>query len=130
MHELSLCCSIYDIVDRAREGRQVTTVELTVGQLRQVVPETLADCWEVVTATTPLAGSRLRIEHVPGRLACPRCSAVTTLDTAFVFACAQCGALEVTVESGDELTVTAVDLVDVPAAGPDHAMAEGKGADG
>ena len=57
MHELSLCQSILGIVDRARAGRTVEAVELKIGQMRQVVPETLVFCWGLVTESTGLDGS-------------------------------------------------------------------------
>lgn len=112
MHELSLCQSIYGIVDRARDGRSVATVELTVGQLRQVIPETLVACWEVVTSDGPLAGSRLDIDHIPGRLQCAQCQTQTTLDDRFVFGCPSCGSVDVVVVSGEEFLVTALQLED------------------
>lgn len=118
MHELSLCRSIVGIVDRARDGRPVEVVELQVGRLRQVVPETLAYNWRLVTADGPLAGSRLEIEHVPVRLTCRRCGADTTLEDAFVLACGACDSREVDLTSGEELLVTALRLTLVTAASP------------
>ena len=49
MHELSLCNAIQGVVERARGDRAVTHVHLQVGQLRQVVPQTLEYCWTLVT---------------------------------------------------------------------------------
>lgn len=112
MHELSLCQSIYGIVDRARDGRSVAIVELRVGQLRQVIPETLAACWELVTLDGPLAGSRLDIDHIPGRLQCGGCQTLTTLEDVFVFGCPACGSVDVVVVSGEEFLVSALELVD------------------
>src|SRR5689334_13993130 len=79
MHELSLCNSIFRIVDRAAEGRPVSVVNLQVGQLRQVVPDTLVFCWSMVSEATPLSGSRLNIDSVPGRLMCGSCGSETTV---------------------------------------------------
>ena len=53
MHELALCGSIADIVDRRAAGRPVETVRLRIGELRQVVPDTLDYCWTMVTDTAP-----------------------------------------------------------------------------
>ena len=110
MHELSLCQSIYGIADRARDRRPVVTVHLRVGALRQVVPETLTYCWGVVTDTTPLEGSVLDVEPVPGELLCRACGATTVLADRFLIACAECEGAEVEVVHGEELVVTALDL--------------------
>jgi hydrogenase nickel incorporation protein HypA/HybF len=111
VHELSLCRSIHDIVDRARDGRRVRTVNLQVGQLRQVVPDTLTYCWGLVCAEGPLAGSELVVDHVPVVLDCRDCGERTTAEHALVLACAACGSGSVDLRSGEELLVTSVDLV-------------------
>ncbi len=77
MHELSICGSIADIVTRRAAGRPVQVINVRVGQLRQVVPDTLVYCWELVSAETPLEGSRISIEAVPARIRCRACDQVT-----------------------------------------------------
>lgn len=112
MHELSLCRSIFDIADRAREGRAVAVVNMQVGQLRQVVPRTLEYCWGLVTEETALRGSRLSIEHVKVELRCRSCAATTVLADRLVLACSDCGSPDVHVARGEELTVLSMDLVE------------------
>jgi len=110
MHELSLCRSIYSIVDRARVGRPVESVQVRVGHLRQVVPETLSWCWGVVVEDTPIAGSRLDVEHVPIELHCQECGCRTTALERLILVCAGCGSGSVTVLRGEEMLVTSVQL--------------------
>src|SRR6266851_1635462 len=76
-HELSICGSVADIVTRRAAGRGVKVINVRVGQLRQVVPDTLVYCWELVSADTPLAGSRISVEAVPARIRCRSCDQVT-----------------------------------------------------
>ena len=111
MHELSLCRSIYGIVDRARSGRPVSAVHLQVGQLRQVVPETLEYCWALVIEDSPLAGVVLDIDHIPVVLDCTACSAVTTVGHTLVLTCASCGVGAMKIRSGEEFMVTSMDLL-------------------
>jgi hydrogenase nickel incorporation protein HypA/HybF len=112
MHELSLCESIHAIVEGAREGRPVESVQVRLGQLRQVVPETLASCWALVTESGPLAGSSLEIEQVPVVLDCRSCGRRTTLDAALVLRCGSCGSAEVTLVSGEEFLVVSLELAE------------------
>jgi hydrogenase nickel incorporation protein HypA/HybF len=112
VHELALCSAVYEVVDRAREGRVVEVVALTVGQLRQVVPETLVACWEVVTTDTPLAGSTLLIDHVPVTLECAECGASTQVEETLLLACGGCGSRAVRVVSGEEFLVAALEVAD------------------
>jgi len=112
MHELSLCNSIFRIVDRAAEGRPVSVVNLQVGQLRQVVPDTLVFCWSMVSEATPLSGSRLNIDSVPGRLMCGSCGSETTVVEALVLTCASCSGSNVTVVAGEEFLLTSLELME------------------
>jgi hydrogenase nickel incorporation protein HypA/HybF len=111
VHELALCRSIVDVVDRARDGRRVRTVNLQVGMLRQVVPDTLVHCWGLVCAEGPLEGSRLVVDYVPVLLECRDCGARTTLGEALLLQCEECGSGAVELRGGEELVVTSVDLV-------------------
>lgn len=127
MHELSLCQSILGIVDRARAGRAVEVVELRVGQLRQVVPETLVFCWGLVTEGTGLEGSRLEVDHIPVRLSCRSCGTETEVAHALVLTCGGCGSGDIAVLKGEEMEVTSLRLA--PAA-PTGTTATGAGVDG
>jgi hypothetical protein len=49
VHELSLCSAIADTVRDNTDGRRVERVNLRIGYLRQVVPETLEFCWGFIT---------------------------------------------------------------------------------
>ena len=117
MHELSLCHSIVDIVERARGERQVLAVELQVGQLRQVVPQTLEYCWGLVTAEGPLAGAELVIDHVPVALECLACGETTVVEHALVLTCGACGAGEIRLLRGEEFMVTSLRVATATAPG-------------
>jgi hydrogenase nickel incorporation protein HypA/HybF len=66
VHELSVCSSIARIAARHAAGRPVSVINIRVGEWRQIVPDTLVYCWSLVSADTPLAGSVLAVEQVPG----------------------------------------------------------------
>jgi hydrogenase nickel incorporation protein HypA/HybF len=110
VHELSVCGAIADIVSRHAAGRAVKVINVRVGQLRQVVPDTLAYCWELVSAQTPLAGSRISVESVPVRIKCRACGHVTDVGAVPVFACGGCGGFDAEVVSGEEFLVTSLEL--------------------
>jgi hydrogenase nickel incorporation protein HypA/HybF len=110
VHELSICGSIADIVTRHAAGRPVKVINVRVGQLRQIVPDTLVYCWELVSAQTPLAGSRISVESVPARLRCRTCGDVTDVGAVPVFACGACGGIDTEVVSGEEFLITSLEL--------------------
>jgi hydrogenase nickel incorporation protein HypA/HybF len=139
VHELSICESIADIVTRRAAGRGVKVINVRVGQLRQVVPDTLVYCWELVSAQTPLAGSRISVESVPARIRCRSCEQVTDVGAVPVFACGGCGGFDAEVVSGEEFLITSLELEASPdgaglvkpsgqGAGDQGAQGEGAGA--
>lgn len=111
MHELSICRSIVDIVSRHAAGREVRAVHLQVGQLRQIVPDTLVYCWGLMNADSPLAGSTLQVESIPAALRCRACAASTTI-TAPVLVCGSCSGTDVEIVSGEEFLITTLDLAE------------------
>jgi hydrogenase nickel incorporation protein HypA/HybF len=113
MHELSLCGSIYQIVDRAAAGRPVATVHLKIGRLRQVVPDTLRYCWTLVTEQTELAGSELEIDSIPLLLACQDCNASTVVEGYPVLVCGSCQSSSVAISTGEEFQLTSLELAKV-----------------
>lgn len=113
MHELSICRSIADIVaQHAGEGR-VDAIHLRIGQLRQIVPDTLTYCWSMVSAGTPLDGSTLTIDSVPGRLSCQACGAENDIGRHPFFVCQACQSTDVRVVAGEEFLITSLDLAEV-----------------
>lgn len=113
MHELSICGSIADIVIRRAGERPVATIHLRVGRLRQVVPQTLTYCWDLISADTELAGSVLDIESVPATITCRDCGHLTEIGELPLFMCSACSGVQVSVVSGEEFLVTALDLAEV-----------------
>lgn len=111
MHELSICNSIGGIVSKHAAGRQVRTVHLRIGKLRQIVPDTLLYCWSLVSEETVLAGSRLEIESVPAAIHCNQCGHDQVLAEA-VFVCASCGGSRVEVVAGEEFLITSLELAE------------------
>ncbi len=112
MHEISMCESIYEIVDRTAAGRPVTVIHLQVGQLGQVVPETLTYCWTVVSYQTRLAGSKLVVDTVPVTLRCLNCGSTTTLTDELLLLCTRCDGADVSVTTGEELMLTSLELAE------------------
>ena len=109
MHELSIADAVREIVERNARGRRVVTVELRIGHLRQVVPDSLEFAWQLVTSGTALDGAELKTDYVAASAQCNGCGNETDL-TAFPACCGACGSPDVEVSGGDELLVEALEL--------------------
>jgi hydrogenase nickel incorporation protein HypA/HybF len=111
MHELSIADAIVTIASRHAKGRPVSRVEVRVGHLRQVVPDSLRFAFELITAGTELEGAELALEEVPARVVCKACEQETTL-TEFPMHCGACGGFDVEVTAGEELLVESIEVED------------------
>jgi hydrogenase nickel incorporation protein HypA/HybF len=113
MHELSIAESIVAIAEEHARGRRVAKVEVKIGRLRQVVPSALSFAFALVAHGTPVEGAELEIDDVPAQIVCRSCAGRSRV-AEFPFACANCGGVDIDVETGDELFVDALELVDEP----------------
>jgi hydrogenase nickel incorporation protein HypA/HybF len=113
MHELSVAMSIVEIAEEESErhgGLHVTAVHLRLGLLAGVVKEALVSCYEMACESTPLAGSRLVIEEVPGMVYCPRCEARRPVFSSEWFSCSACGSLASEIVQGKELELVSLEV--------------------
>jgi hydrogenase nickel incorporation protein HypA/HybF len=117
VHELSLSGAIVKTVERHAEGRRVTVVNLRVGGLRQVVPDTLAFYFELVARGTVCEAARLEQELVRPSLRCNACAHEWPLDVP-AFRCPACGTSDVAVISGDELRVESIEVEEAECIAP------------
>ncbi|HXR14397.1 MAG TPA: hydrogenase maturation nickel metallochaperone HypA [Solirubrobacteraceae bacterium] len=111
MHELSLCRSIVAITVGHAQGRPVAIVRVRVGHLRQVVPDTLERCFELLAPASGLEGAVLEIIEVPAEVRCRGCGATTVLER-FELRCGACGGSDLEVVAGEELLVDSLELAD------------------
>jgi len=111
VHELSLCDSIARLAVDHAGGRPVLAVQLRVGALRQIVPDTLEFCWSAVSRHPLLDHAVLDIEQVPGVIECGACGVHYTL-AEFVLRCPECDSSLGSVVSGEEFLVTAIEVAE------------------
>ena len=72
MHELSIADAIVRIACAHAGGRRIETVEVKVGHLRQVVPDSLAFAFTLVAEGTDAEGARAGDGGGPRRRRLPR----------------------------------------------------------
>lgn len=111
MHELSLATGIVETVVRHADGRPVTSVDMRVGTLRQVVPESLEFYFAICSRDTVCEGATLEQEIIPARLRCNSCGHDWQLDHPD-FRCASCSGTDVEVVSGTEFEVESIEVTE------------------
>lgn len=76
MHELSLVCSICDLINKKviEYGvNKVVQVRIIAGELAGIEDLTMKSCFEMLTQATPAEGAELVIERVPIKVRCRLC---------------------------------------------------------
>ena len=109
MHELAIAESVVASVLEHTGGRRVAVVRLRVGRLAGVVPDALSFCFELATAGTTLEGASLEIVEEHGRARCRTCACDFTVDDSILLC--GCGSADVELLSGQELSVTSVEVL-------------------
>jgi hydrogenase nickel incorporation protein HypA/HybF len=101
-----------DIVRDNAAGREVRAVHVRIGEMRQIVPDTLTYCWSLVTEQSELQGVELLVERIPAKIRCTGCGHQQLLNE-LEFVCGACAGSAVDLIEGDEFLITSLDLAGV-----------------
>ena len=115
MHEMGIAMQVVkiaaDSIPEHIQDPRVEQVNLKIGKLSSVVPDSLRFCFEVITKNTPLEGAVLNIEVAPVVARCRDCGIEWTIEDA-VFRCKECNSGSVEVISGRELDIISIEIAD------------------
>lgn len=113
MHEIGIVNGILKtVIDTAREAgaSRVVSVKLRIGDMCEVVPESLDFAWEVFREDDPLTGeSELEVEDVHPRSRCLACGDEFDHDR-FHLRCPACGSLQTRLLQGRELDIVSMEV--------------------
>jgi len=112
MHELSIVSSLFEILEeKAKEhkAKKILGIRLQIGKLSGIVPEFLETAFDIYKKDTLAREAKLEILEVPLQVRCRKCGNEQTKDD-FIFVCSSCGARELDLVAGTELTLEKIDL--------------------
>lgn len=114
MHELSVAQEILKIVDHYLPDpspNSVKFIKIKVGKFSNILTDSLAFCYEALVDSTPLQGSKLKIEESPVKISCSNCNQEFEIEPP-VFSCPGCTHNHIRIISGTELQVEEIELND------------------
>ena len=115
MHEMGIALQIVEIATASLPAdlgdARVAKLNLKIGKLAAVVPESLRFCFDVAVKDTLLAGAKLAIEEMPVLAKCKDCNARWTIDEP-VFICKTCQSGSLEILSGRELDIESIEVVE------------------
>lgn len=115
MHEMSIVAGVLDAVNesaRQAGAARVLAINLSIGDMTEVVDEALTFAFEALTEGTMCEGSQLVVNKVHPRSLCLECGNEFDHDR-FHRACPTCGSYETQLIAGRELQIDSIE-VDLP----------------
>jgi hydrogenase nickel incorporation protein HypA/HybF len=111
MHELSITCSIVELVANTAKGRKVYRVTVEIGQLSGVMSDSIALWFPEVAKGTEVEDASLDIREIAAIARCEACDA--EFPTPSMLTPCPCGSFRFTRLKGEELNVKSIELEEV-----------------
>jgi hydrogenase nickel incorporation protein HypA/HybF len=108
MHELGLCTSIVDAIERRAGERSVAHVRIRVGRLHHVHPEAFDQSFAVAAMGTVAEAAGAELVLLPIRTHCHSCGATWEHDE-MAAACPTCESVDLELRGGDELVLESIE---------------------
>ena len=112
MHEFSLMISVLDAVEasaRENNATRVAEVILVIGEMSEVLTESMEFAFEALTPDTMVEGAALTITKVKPSSRCLECQTVFEHDR-YHLACPECGSLATELLTGREMYIESIEI--------------------
>lgn len=115
MHEMGIATQIIEIASASippeLNDARVERVNLKIGKLAAVVPESLRFCFEIASKETALDGAELHIDEIPIVARCRACHEEWVINEP-VFTCTSCSSGQIDILSGRELNIESIEIAE------------------
>ncbi len=108
MHELGLCTSIVEAIERRAGERSVAHVRVRVGRLLHVHPEAFDQSFAVAAMGTVAESAATELVLLPVQARCCSCDTVWACNE-MPLACSECGSVDIELVGGDELVLESIE---------------------
>jgi hydrogenase nickel incorporation protein HypA/HybF len=115
VHEISLMTGLLEAVEEAARdagAERVVAISLTIGDMTEVVPESLTFAFDALTPDTMCEGAELKVTYVHPKSRCLDCGIEFEHDR-YHLICPSCGSLTTTLIAGREMLIDNIE-VDLP----------------
>ncbi|MEW6401478.1 MAG: hydrogenase maturation nickel metallochaperone HypA [Chloroflexota bacterium] len=109
MHELPVTQSILDIALRHAEGKRITGIHIVMGELSQLVDDSIQFYWDMIAKDTVAEGAKLHFRRVPAEFQCMVCFEKYP-PKGDQFSCPYCGSVGAKIVAGEEFFMEAIDV--------------------
>ncbi|MCX6935936.1 MAG: hydrogenase maturation nickel metallochaperone HypA [Verrucomicrobia bacterium] len=113
MHEGNFTDQIVDAILGELEkypNNRPAQVSVAVGEMLHLLPDSVQMHYQLRTQGTPLEGVKLILREVPVRVLCNTCGFSGDVEDHHLLMCSKCGARDVKMLSGNEITIDAIEI--------------------
>jgi hydrogenase nickel incorporation protein HypA/HybF len=114
MHEMGIAMQILNIVKQSvppEEGIKVKKINLKIGKLTAIVPQSMSFCMEIASKDTVAEGAEITYNEVPVTLSCDECQKTSEILEP-PFKCGSCGSEKIEIIGGREMVVESIEIAD------------------
>jgi len=108
VHELGLCTSIVDAIERRAGDRPVAQVRVRVGRLHHVHPDAFDQSFAMAAMGTVAENALADLVLLPVRARCGSCRRTWECEE-IPLACTGCGSVDIELVGGDELVLESIE---------------------
>jgi hydrogenase nickel incorporation protein HypA/HybF len=108
VHELGLCTSIVDAIEKRAGERPVAHVRVRVGRLHHVHPDAFDQSFAIAAMGTVAENAGAELVLLPVRTHCGSCQATWERDEISAV-CPRCGSFDLDLQGGDELVLESIE---------------------
>ena len=112
MHELSICQSMLEIVDKTmaeHPGARLISIFLDVGKGSTIEPVLLSEAFDVITTDGPYEDTKLVVNEIPLAGRCRSCGSTFEYQE-IALGCPKCGSVDIEITSGLELAIRELEI--------------------
>ncbi len=113
MHEMGIAHQIIqiavDAIPADMENCKINTVNVEIGTLSAIVPDSLSFCFELGAKDTPCDGAELSIEIIPAVMKCNDCNAKWAVDE-IAFECQNCLSINIQIIKKCDIDIISIDI--------------------
>src|ERR1700722_6770695 len=110
MHELGLCTSIVDAIEKRAGERSVAHVRVRVGRLNHVHPDAFAQSFPLAGMGTVVGDADAELVMLPVVAHCVGCG-TTWEGEEMPVGCPTCGSVDIELVGGDELVLESIECL-------------------
>lgn len=113
MHELAVTEQILNIATKyakEAEAKKISDLYLVIGELSSIIDDSVQFYWDMISADTICAGSKLHFKRIPAMFHCLNCGNEYSIQQKMT-PCPACGSTKTNIIAGEEFFLDSIEVI-------------------